>query len=176
VEKSIQRFESLLRLDKGRSAYGREILARYYQKTDQYRLAIKQYEIAAQIERHCRYLHEKATLHCMLGQYSQALEAVTQALGTDSSYVETYNTKTVILQAMRCYEEAEEALKRGLELDQNAYHLHGNLGRLYAKMQRHPEAIKHLEIDPKLTPHDQKYFQVRQDVGRLRRFLREKRN
>jgi hypothetical protein len=176
AEKSVRRFEDLLRLDKERSGYGREILARYYQRTNQYRLAIKQYEMAEEIQRHCRHLHERATLHYMLGEHSQALEAVTQALEMDSSHVETYNSKGVILQAMGSYQEAEQAFKRGLELDPNAYHVQGNLGRLYAKMERYQEAVEHLEMYLKLAPRDQKYLWVTQEVKRLRRFLQEKGN
>lgn len=176
AEKSIQRFEDLLCLDQERSAYGREILARYYQRTGQYRLAIEQYEIAARIQRHCRHLHERATLHYMLGEHSQALQAVTQALEMDSSHVEVYNSKGVILEAMGSYQEAEEAFKRALELDQNAYQVHGNLGRLHARLQRHQEAINHLERYLKLAPRNQRHPWVRQEVQHLRKALQEKRN
>jgi hypothetical protein len=176
AEKSVQRFENLLCLDRERSGYGREILARYYQRTNKYRLAIRQYELAAQIQRHTRYLHEKATLHFTLGEYTEALEAVTQALEIDSSHVETYNSKGVILQAMGSYQEAEQAFKRGLELDPDAYQVHGNLGRLYAKMQRYREALEQLEMYLKLAPHDQAYLWVKHEVQRLRRFLEKRDN
>jgi len=174
-DRSIRRFEDLLRLDKEKSGYGREILARYYQRTSKYRLAIRQYELAAQIQRHTRYFHEKATLHFTLGEYTEALEAETQALEIDSSHVETYNSKGVILQAMGSYEEAEEVFKRGLRLDPDAYHVHGNLGRLYGKMRRYQEALEHLEMYLKLAPHDQTYPWVKQEVQRLKTFLQEKR-
>ncbi len=77
---------------------------------------------------------------------------------------------------MGSYQEAEAAFKRGLELDRDAYHVHGNLGRLYTKMQKYQEAVKHLDLYLKLAPRDQKYFWVRQEVERLKRSLQEKRN
>lgn len=176
VEKSIQRFEDLLSLDKERSAHGHEILARYYQRKKMYRLAIKQYELATQIQRHSRYLHEKAVLHWTIGQNPEALKAVNQALEIDSSHVEAYNTKGAILYALESYEEAEETFKEALKLEQNSFEVHGNLGILYIKIEKYQEAKKHLEIYLKLSPHDRKHFWVKQQLDRLKKILQEKRN
>lgn len=176
VEKSIQRFEDILSLDKKRSAYGHEILARYYERRKMYRLAIKQYELATQIQRHPRYLHQKAALHCVLGQNSEALKAITESLEIDSSHAEAYNTKGVILQAMESYEEAEEAYKKALKLEQNLYQIHYNLGIVYIKMEKYQEARKHLEIYLKLSPHDQQHFWVKQQLDNLKKFLKKRRN
>jgi hypothetical protein len=174
--KSIQRFEHLLSLDKKRSAYGHEILARYYQRKKMYPPAIKQYELATQIQRNPRYLHEKATLLYMIGQNSEALKAINQALEIDSSRAETYNTKGVILQALESYGEAEEAYKKALKLEQDLYEVHYNLGILYSQMEKYQEAKKHLEIYLKLSPHDRKHFGVKQQLDRLKKLLQETEN
>ena len=176
VEKSIQRFEDLLTLDKKRSAYGYEILARYYQRRKMYSLAIKQYELATQIQRHPRYLHQKATLHWMLRQNSQALKAITQALEIDSSRAEAYNTKGLVLQSMKSYEEAEEAYKKALKLNPNLYLVYYNVGILYSRMGKYQEAQKHLEIFLKLSPHDEQYFRAKQQLGGLKEPPQEKRD
>lgn len=176
LEKSIHRFEDLLSLDEERSAYGYEILARYYQRKKMYPLAIKQYERAAQIQRNSRYLHEKATLHWKLGQKSEALKAVNQALEIDSSHAEVYNTKGLVLKAMGFYEEAEEAYKKALKLNPNLYRVHYNVAVLYSRMGKYEETRRHLEIYLKLSPHDKRYFQIKQEFDRLKRSVQEKRN
>ncbi len=75
-------------------------------------------------------------------QYNQAIEAVGDALKSDSSLAPAYNLLALIYLETKRYEKSEEAFSKALELQAQYPEVFNNLGVLNNRREKFPQAIE----------------------------------
>jgi tetratricopeptide (TPR) repeat protein len=92
--KAVGRFEHLLDLDEKRSAYGRENLAMYYNKRQEWHKEVQQWKKAIALANNARYMTNLAVVYYNQQNYDLALRVLERALDVDSTFDFTHNTVT----------------------------------------------------------------------------------
>ncbi len=91
-----------------------------------------------------------------LGEYEGALKMFEVAANVDPGDSRVFHNWGLTLWALLRYEEAAEKYERAIKLDAAGKFptTHNNLGRVYEKLYRYEDAIKHFEIASGGWPHD----------------------
>lgn len=97
-------------------------------------------------------LKQEAEKYYKKGQYVESARLLRQALITWPDHAELYTSLGAVLHALGQLGEAEQELKRGLELDRHSPTAHDNLGVVLRLLGRNNEAIGFHQRAVKLDP------------------------
>jgi tetratricopeptide (TPR) repeat protein len=160
--KSVDRFEHLLDMDKRRSATGRETLAIHYNMQGKPEKEIKQWRKAIAFTKNARYINNLASVYYKMQRYDLALRYLNRSLEVDSGYHYTHFSRGEVLIHLGRYEEAIAEFKRAIELKPDRIEYYRNLGANLANLGRNREAIEVLKEGLQKDPN---YLPLYRDLG-----------
>jgi Flp pilus assembly protein TadD len=153
--KSVARFEDLLKMDEKRAAHGYETLACYFRDEGETQRTVEFWKKAIAIDPIPRYYAALGNAYSRLERYDQAIEAYDRSLKMDpygpANYM-LHRSLGLCLAKEGRYDEAEVQLKQVVKLKPNQPAYHYNLASVLAKAGRYEEAVPYfkrvLELDP----------------------------
>jgi tetratricopeptide (TPR) repeat protein len=148
-QKSVARFEDLLRMDGRAIGHGYETLACYFRDRGEHERSVEWWKGAIAVDPNPRYLGALGNAYRRLGDYDKAIEAYHRSLrmasrfpGRSGVHKNLGNT----LAGVGRYEEAVLQLKKAIDLSPERTELYQNLGNILGKLGRYGEAVSYLEV------------------------------
>lgn len=151
-EKAVARFEHLLDLDEKRSAYGRENLAMYYSRRQEWHKEIEQWKKAIALTNNARYMTNLAVVYYNQRRYDLALMELERSLEADSTFDFTHFLFAEILLRAGRHEQAIEEYRKAIKCRSDITQYYDNLGALLANLGRYQEAVDVFEQGLKANP------------------------
>jgi Tfp pilus assembly protein PilF len=153
--KSVARFEDLLKMDERRAAHGYGTMACYFRDEGETKRTVEFWKKAIAIDPIPRYYAALGNAYSRLERYDQAIEAYDRSLGMDpygpANYL-LHRSLGLCLAKEGRYDEAAVQLKQVVKLKPNKPAYHYNLASVLAKAGRYGEAVPYfkrvLELDP----------------------------
>lgn len=150
--KAVARFEHLLDLDEKRSAYGRENLAMYYSRRQEWHKEIKQWKKAIALTNNARYMTNLAVVYYNQQRYDPALRELERSLEVDSTFDFTHFLFAEIFLRTGRHEQAIKEYRKAIKCRSDITQYHDNLGALLANLGRYQEAVEVFEQGLKANP------------------------
>lgn len=155
---SIGRFEYLLEIDAGRSAFGREILSNYYQSSGAHDEAISQLRLALEVEDNKRHHLLISEMSYGLGRYETAYKEALRAVSLDPDYAPSnYQLGRTAEQAGNL-DAAQRSYERAVALQPDAAHYRNSLGALYLNREKYDDAVAMFASAVEIEPGDPVYL------------------
>jgi len=154
-EKSVARFEDLLRIDKKRAASGYETLACYFRDKDEHEKTVELWKNAIAINPLPRYFVLLGNAYLRLKRYDQAIESYErfiQVAPDDKNIDFVYRSLGICLAGVGQYDEAISNLKIAISLKRDKADYYYTLGNILGKTGRYEEAVPCFEMVLKLDP------------------------
>jgi len=161
-KKSVERFEHLLDLDKGRIGSGRENLAMYYDSRGEWEKEIQQWEKGIAVTGNARYITNLGVIYYNQQKYDLALKELERSLKADSTFASTHFYLGKIYAQTKEYEEAITEYRKAIKFGPDVTEYYDNLGALLAHQERYQEAIEVFKEGVKATP---KYPSIYRNLG-----------
>jgi tetratricopeptide (TPR) repeat protein len=160
--KSVERFEYLLDLDKGRMGSGRENLAMYYDSRGEWEKEIQQWEKGIAVSGNARYIINLGVIYYNQRKYDPALRELKRSLGIDSTFAFTHFYLGKIYARTKEYEEAIAEYRKAIKFGPDVTEYYDNLGALLAHLERYQEAIEVFQEGVRAAP---KYPSIYRNLG-----------
>jgi len=161
-EKSVERFEHLLDLDKERIGSGRENLAMYYDSRREWDKEIQQWEKGIAVTGNVRYITNLGVIYYNQQKYDLASKELERSLKADSTFASTHFYLGKIYAQTVKYEKAITEYRKAIKFSPEVTEYYDNLGALLAHLERYQEAIQVFKEGLKATP---KYPSIYRNLG-----------
>jgi len=156
--KSLARFNNILNLDPERSAYGHEILARYYGDLDLFEKEAEEWRKAIALEKNPRYFDNLGVALFKLNRYDEAITQYKRSLDLNPRSEKAHYNLGLAYSLKEMWDEAineyREALKLGLRLAD----LHAELGIAYGHKRLYREGISELKKAIQINSQEAGYY------------------
>ena len=157
-DEAVSFFRSKIEQEPGNSSFRILLGAALWDKTD-YKAALEQYEIAAQLAPRSAEAHFlKGSGHRLLGADWEAKAAWRRSLELDAEFRPSLSALGMLLAAEGRWDEAVLLLEKVRGGDPTALPVRLELGRVYRRLGRLDEALQELEEAKRLAPGEKKVY------------------
>lgn len=174
-DKAVERFKDLLTVDLERSAYGHEILARYYRDIGLANEEMEEWKKALSVLRIERYAGNLGASYLKSGRYQEAAEAFGVVLQINPNSLLGYYNLGISLAHLGKYDEAKKQYQMAMDKDPYFLDAYMNLAVLLSKTGDDVEALKVLDsaigINPDYFPAYENMAAVYQRIGQPREVI-----
>jgi Tfp pilus assembly protein PilF len=154
-ERSIERFEDLLRIDHHRAAHGYETLACYFRDKGEHEKTIELWKKAIAINPIPRYYAILGNAYLRLKRYDEAIEALEQSIRMSPhrpGIQYSYRSLGICLVEKGRLNEAVAQLEKAISLDPGSADFQYVMGNILGRGGRYQEAVPYFERALQLEP------------------------
>jgi tetratricopeptide (TPR) repeat protein len=155
-DKAVERFKALLTVDAERSAYGHEILARYYRDKGLLNEEMEEWKKALAVLKNERYAGSLGNSYIKLGRYQEALAAFRMVVRINPNSALGYSKLGDVLALIGEYDDAEKHYQIAISKDTLFLEAYVNLGVMLSMTGDNEQALEVLksaiQIDPDYFP------------------------
>jgi len=163
-DKAVERFKDLLSVDLERSAYGHEILARYYRDMGLAKEEMEEWKKALSVLKIERYAGNLGGSYLKLGRYQEAAEAFGLVLRINPNSLLGYYNLGISLAHLGKYDQAKKQYQMAIDKDPYFLEAYMNLAVLFSKTGDDVEALGVLDSAIRINPD---YFPAYENIAAI---------
>jgi hypothetical protein len=167
-DKAVERFKALLTVDVERSAYGHEILARYYRDKGLLNEEMEEWKKALSVLKNERYAGNLGRSYVKLGRYQEAVAAFRMVVQINPNSALGYFKLGDGLALIGEYDEAKEQYKMAIDKDSSLLEAYVNLGVLLTMTEDNEQALKVFKSAIRINPD---YFPAYDNISAVYYFM-----